>query len=104
MDGRSFDALARTVSEAASRRSMVKGLAGGGLTAVLSLLGGRGVVAKVGTEGLCRAPTQKCRNNGQCCSARCRKGICQCQPKGDPCQFPVFCCGGRCKNGKCANR
>jgi hypothetical protein len=101
MDGQRFDALTRTVSAAVSRRSTVKGLAGGGLTAVLSLLGGRGMAAEVGTDGLCRAPTQKCRKNKQCCSARCRQGVCQCQKKGALCQFPVFCCSGKCKNGKC---
>jgi hypothetical protein len=72
---------------AASRRTAVRALGGGGLALVIGLLGVRG------TAAVCRIEGAKCTRRGQCCGA-CRKGKCRstrrgtCRAGDDTCQAP----------------
>ena len=89
MDGSRFDRLARLVA-AGSRRSLLRGLAGG-VSAALFGPGG----AEAAT-GVCRQGGVRCGRNAQCCSGRCSsKGRCR-ECKSDwlvVCPLEVIPCG-----------
>jgi hypothetical protein len=116
MDAERFDALARALSAARTRRGFAKTLAGGGLAAVL---GGQGAS---GAEAACKAPGTKCRHATECCSGSCKKrrhhrrGTCRecgggtsfcaarlaCANQGECC-LDIQCGAGEhcCSNGAC---
>jgi hypothetical protein len=79
-------------------------LAGGAAAAALSVF--RREEAQAGIPIFnCRLPGQKCKNDKQCCSVKCRRNQCQCKPKGSPCYEPLeggVCCSRKCQNNKCA--
>lgn len=107
MDAQRFEELSRRVGTAQSRRDAVR--------AALAVLGatafGAGAAkqaAAADAEGIpiyhCKVPGQLCRRGKNCCSGKCKQGVCTCAKKGKPCYEPMegsLCCSGRCKNGHC---
>ena len=101
MDAQGFERLSKQVAAAPNRRRML-GVLGAGLgMAVL----GRQVVAADDVEdeafGFCRLPGTTCGDSTQCCSRRCRSGVCDCIRRGRYTFAAVNCCSGRKKKGKC---
>ncbi len=91
MDGRRFDAFARTLATAGSRRRLLTALAGGALGSLMPWLGGEAATA-------CVLPGAKCKRTRTCCGdARCRNGRCRCK-SDDACPASKPCCiNGKCK-------
>lgn len=98
MDGRRFDALARSfAAESASRRTAFRALAGAAVGGLLTRLGEEDAAAA------CRPAGKKCKRGAQCCTRSCtRRGTCACKPAGKACGGPGECCTGLCEDGACA--
>jgi hypothetical protein len=102
MDADRFDAIAKFLIAATSRRRTLGGLLGGTL-GLLSLTEREDAWAK---SGKCKPKCDECekckkgdcdRKNGK---KKCKKGKCQPKPAGTPCTaFP----GGACQDGTCVN-
>lgn len=100
MDAQGFERLSKQIAQAPSRRAML-GALGVGLTGVA--LGRQAAAADVTDEafGLCELPGKPCKDSTQCCSARCRDGVCGCTKKGKYAIIGLICCSGKKKKGKC---
>lgn len=116
VDGASFDRLTRRLATATSRRSLIKGVVAGAITAGLGSLGVPGAGA-----ALCRAPGDVCRKGGDCCSQLCGpkdqygRQRCVCPPGQEACHRtcvdpatayqsdPKNCgaCGNQCPGTRC---
>jgi hypothetical protein len=68
MDSERFDRLARTVSQAQSRRQALRGLAGAVAIGALTLRGGEA------SADACKADGKPCKKPEQCCSGICFRG------------------------------
>src|SRR5687768_15508074 len=68
VDWERFDALARAVAVATSRRSVVRAMVAG---AGGALLAGLGLDRWVGAQAECRGSGRLCGDHEQCCSGRC---------------------------------
>lgn len=103
MDQRRFEALAKGVGAAASRRAVLR-LLGAALVAA-GPLARRADPAAAGVPIYhCKIPGEFCKRDKNCCSRRCEDGICSCSGNGAKCYEPLrgaICCSGRCQNGKC---
>jgi hypothetical protein len=103
MDERAFADLSKRVARAGTRRGVLAAV----LAGVLPGLGALGEVhaAEVSDEafGFCRIGGFPCIRNKQCCTQRCREGVCTCAKKGKPCinRVGANCCSKRCRKGKC---
>lgn len=101
MDAQGFERLSKLVAQAPNRRRMLGALGAGLGMAVL----GRQAVAADEVEderfGFCRIPGDPCSDKTQCCSRRCRGGVCDCIRKGRYTFAALNCCSGRKKKGKC---
>jgi hypothetical protein len=104
MDPSRFEAIARRVAAAGTRRGALQALAGGLAAAVL--LAWRGEEAEAGIPiAHCKPPGKSCNTNKKCCTGRCRQGHCGCAKRGRPCWAPLegaLCCSRKCNSGKCA--
>ena len=87
MDGRRFDDLTRSV---ATRRSVVKSLAGGVAGGLLALVG-RGHVAADG----CKAAGKRCKKGSQCCS-----GVCEPESDSRSTAHSESVCAAACAHGQ----
>ena len=99
MDGRAFEALSKQVA-AGSRRGALRVLLGG----VAAAAGGQLANEEAGAIfGYCSPSGVPCSRKRQCCSGKCRGGVCGCKKKGKPCfnRVGLNCCSGRCRKGKC---
>lgn len=107
MDERDFEALTRSVGRERNRRGMLLAAVAGITAPVLAGFGIQLAAAQreVGDEafGLCRVGGFPCGRNKQCCTGRCRGGLCTCAKKGKPCinRVGANCCSKRCRKGKC---
>lgn len=101
MDAQGFERLSKRVAQAPSRRQMLGALGAGLGAAVL----GREAAAADAVEdeafGFCRIPGDTCGDSSQCCSRRCRSGVCDCIRKGRYAFAAIICCSGKKKKGKC---
>ncbi|MFN8663190.1 MAG: hypothetical protein U0075_14980 [Thermomicrobiales bacterium] len=101
MDAQGFERLSKLVAQAPSRRQML-GALGAGLGATML---GRQVAAAGSVEdeafGLCRLPGDTCGDSSQCCSRRCRDGVCGCFRRGKYAFVGALCCSGKRKKGRC---
>lgn len=107
MDAGRVSELSRRVAAAATRRQAVGVVA----TTVAAGMAGRavpGAAAAVGPEGIpivnCKPALFKCQRDTNCCLRRCKRGVCQCGPRGHDCWQPLEgggCCSGRCRKGRC---
>jgi len=101
MDAQGFERLSKLVAQAPNRRQMLGALGTGLGVAVL----GRQVVSAEEVEdeafGFCRLPGTTCGDSTQCCSRRCREGVCGCIKRGRRAFVGAICCSGRKKQGKC---
>ena len=98
MDHRRFDDAARALNTATTRRK--------GLAAVLGVLFGGGMAARVSAQDAAasRCPGglpngKSCEWRTDCCSGICEDGICKCGMAGDDCTFNGACCSGECVFG-----
>ena len=107
MDDRAFEELTRRVGRERSRRGMLQAAAAGISAPVLGAFGLQYAAAQddVGAEafGFCRAGGFPCGQDKQCCTSKCRDGLCTCAKRGKPCinRVGVNCCSRRCRKGKC---
>ena len=88
MDDNRFDRLTRAMVHGASRRTVVRGFAGGALGVLAALLGVRVASACHGTP---------CNVDGECCAGtNCLLGRCNpCSSAGTACSTARPCCRGR---------
>ena len=104
MEEREFAELSKAVAAAESRRTMLTVVVAGLSGALLGLVPRR-AAAQVGDEafGYCHLPGKNCKDPTQCCSGRCTKGKCGCNPHGRPCfsKVGIVCCSQRCRKGRC---
>ncbi|MGH2613891.1 MAG: hypothetical protein ACRDJC_01525 [Thermomicrobiales bacterium] len=107
MDERSFGELTKRVAGAETRRGMLGAVAMGVAAPLLGALGysRADAAADVGDEafGFCRVGGFPCGRNQQCCTRRCREGVCSCAKRGKPCinRVGANCCSKKCRKGKC---
>ncbi|MDF3042268.1 MAG: hypothetical protein K0Q71_4974 [Thermomicrobiales bacterium] len=106
MDDRAFEELTRRVGKQRSRRGMLQAAAAGLSAPVLGVFGVQYAAAQdVEGEafGFCRPGGFPCGRNQQCCTDKCRNGVCACAKKGKPCinRVGANCCSKRCRKGKC---
>jgi hypothetical protein len=106
MDDRAFEELTRRVGKQRSRRGMLQAAAAGLSAPVLGVFGVQYAAAQdVAGEafGFCRPGGFPCGRDQQCCTSRCRNGVCGCAKKGKPCinRVGANCCSKRCRKGKC---
>jgi hypothetical protein len=104
MEERDFAAMSKAVAQADTRRGMLRVLMAGVGTALVGWLpafSATPVDAK--GFGYCHLPGENCKDPQQCCSGRCLKGKCGCNPKGRPCinRVGLVCCSRQCRKGKC---
>jgi hypothetical protein len=101
MDAQGFERLSKQVAAAPNRRRMLGALGAGLGAAVL----GRQAVAADEIEddafGFCRIPGDTCGDGTQCCSHKCRNGVCDCLKRGKYAFVGAICCSGKKKKGKC---
>lgn len=101
MDAQGFERLSKQVAQAPTRRRML-GVVGAGLGAAVL---GRQAVAAATVEdeafGFCRIPGDTCGDSTQCCSRRCRDGVCGCIKRGRRAFVAAICCSGKKRRGKC---
>jgi hypothetical protein len=107
MDGQRFDSVTRSLVDAPTRRSLLRGLLAGLGAAALTGLG----LAPVSAQ--CTPLGQRCtRVSGKCCGgAECRGSRCRCRNGDKPCRKRCIradrCCtsrdcgGGTCRKGNC---
>jgi hypothetical protein len=113
VDANHFDSLARTLADAATRRTAVSGLLGGGLATVLSRLGFQDAEAKKKRKRrkkkkTCKGGKKKCGKTcipkANCCRStdcgeneKCASGACvPCLPQGTACTSDAECCTDIC--------
>ena len=105
MDSKRFDAFARRLGVAMSRRDFARvgsGALGGVVVAPLGFSAGNVLAAK---SGKCKKPCGVCErcDRGKCTKKNgkkhCKRGTCKPKPDGTPC-CPQNCIGG-CQNGAC---
>jgi hypothetical protein len=108
MDERAFEALTRRVGGARNRRGMLQAAAAGLSAPVLGAFGWQYAAAaqdEAGAEafGFCRPGGFPCSRDQQCCTSRCKDGLCGCAKRGKSCinRVGVNCCSKKCRNGKC---
>jgi hypothetical protein len=107
MDDRAFEALTRRVGSARNRRGMLQAAAAGISAPILAGFGVQLAAARgeVGAEafGFCRVGGFPCGRDQQCCTNRCKDGVCGCAKRGKPCinRVGANCCSKKCRNGKC---
>ena len=109
MDDRAFEDLTRRVGRARSRRGMLLAAAAGLSAPILAGVGVQLAEAQdggdVGAEvfGLCRVGGFPCGRDQQCCTRKCREGVCTCAKRGKPCinRVGANCCSRKCRKGKC---
>ena len=101
MDAQGFERLSKQVAQAPNRRRMLGALGAGLGAAVL----GRQVATAGSVEdeafGFCKIPGDTCKDNTQCCSHKCRGGVCGCIKRGKYAFVSLLCCSGKRKKGKC---
>lgn len=86
MDQERFDALARAAADPASRRKVLRLLAGGAMAMALARLSGKAGAQVAATgRGRCRDEKEACQGDNQCCSGRCRKRRCRRSPNQGRC-------------------
>jgi hypothetical protein len=95
MDASKFDDL--TISLGSHRRSLLRALLAGAITALL----GRGDPAVAGPPA-CTADGQRCRRSNECCSGNCKKKKGKKRGTCKPCPAGQFQCDGGCHEC-CAN-
>jgi hypothetical protein len=103
VDPKRFEEMSRRFAAATTRRTGLRVLAAGAATAALGAFRREEAAAGVPIFH-CKLPGQKCKNDDQCCTEKCRKNQCQCKPKGKACYEPLrsgLCCSGKCQKGKC---
>ncbi|MCC6312642.1 MAG: hypothetical protein IT337_01415 [Thermomicrobiales bacterium] len=101
MDQERFDKLTQALgkNKGESRRRLLAGA-----VAMVAAGVGLGFAAEDGEAvgRICRMPGQQCGRNRQCCSHRCKSGVCDCSPRGANCfRVGITCCSQRCRRGKC---
>jgi hypothetical protein len=106
MDEQTFEALTRRVGRERSRRGMLLAAVAGVSAPVLAGFGVQLAAAQdVEGEafGFCRVGGFPCGRDKQCCTAKCRGGVCTCAKKGKPCinRIGANCCSRACRKGKC---
>ena len=107
MDDRAFEALTRRVGRARSRRGMLLAAAAGVSAPVLGAFGVQLAAAagETGDEafGFCRVGGFPCGRDQQCCTGRCKDGLCGCAKRGKACinRVGANCCSKKCRKGKC---
>jgi len=101
MDAQGFERLSKQVAQAPTRRRMLGALGAGLGAAVL----GRQMATAESVEdeafGFCRLPNDTCSDGTQCCSRRCRGGVCDCIRRGRYAFVGAVCCSGKRRKGKC---
>ncbi len=101
MDAHGFERLSKLVAQAPTRRRML-GVLGAGLgAAVLGRQGADAAAVEEEAFGFCRLPNDKCSDDTQCCSHRCKAGVCTCLKRGKYAFVGAVCCSGKRKKGKC---
>ena len=111
MDSAAFERLSKLVAEAPNRRRVL-GVVGAGLGAAVlgrqsagaAVLDRQGAVAADVTDegfGLCHLPGDACSSSTDCCSARCRGGVCDCSRRGRYAIISAICCSGKRRRGRC---
>ena len=103
MDQARFEELTRQVGAAGSRRAALLVLAAALAAPAVGKVGLQEATAGIPILG-CKLPGKKCDNDQRCCSGRCKKRLCLCKKKGQPCWSPLegaLCCSQHCDNGKC---
>lgn len=101
MDAEGFERLSKLVADAPSRRRLL-GVLGAGLGA--AVLGRQEAAAADVTDeefGLCYLPGRDCRDSTDCCSGRCRGGVCGCTRRGRYAIISAICCSGKRRRGRC---
>ncbi len=106
MDDRAFEDLTRRVGRERSRRGMLLAAAAGLSAPVLAGFGVQLAAAQdVEDEafGFCRVGGFPCGRDQQCCTRKCRGGVCSCAKKGASCinRIGANCCSRKCRKGKC---
>jgi hypothetical protein len=107
MDDRTFEELTRRVGRERSRRGMLLAAVAGVSAPVLAGMGIQLAAAQddVGDEafGFCKVGGFPCGQDRQCCTRKCRGGLCTCAKKGKPCinRVGANCCSRKCRKGKC---
>ncbi len=90
MDHQRFDAITRAMAGGASRRGVLKGLAGGALGGLVSLVGIGDTEAR-----RCRAIGRNCRAHADCCTDHCNNDNnlyqCSCPPGLGDCNGDGLC-------------
>ena len=106
MDERAFAEWSKRVARAATRRAVL-GAVAWGLAAPLLGVFGYSYVAAADVEdeafGFCKVGGLPCGQDKQCCTRRCRNGVCSCAKKGVSCinRVGANCCSRKCRKGKC---
>lgn len=101
MDARAFERLSKQVADASNRRRVL-GVLGAGIGA--AVLGRQAAAAEdVADEafGLCHLPGEACADSTDCCSSRCRGGVCGCSKRGRYAIISAICCSGKRRRGRC---
>lgn len=106
MSSERFDDLSRALARGSSRRTVLRAIAAGVVGGVLTLLGPSQAEAGVPVEpGICGTWGAFCRDDGDCCSSRCRLRRCRCSTEANPCVVTSDCCGQLvCFEGFCDRR
>ena len=103
MDNCRFDNLTREVATRTDRRTAVKAFAGGlaALAALARIELGLAQEGEVGIESNCTLNGNRCREDRECCSLRCRQSNgrkrCKCAGSGASCRADAGCCNGYCR-------
>lgn len=106
MDGRSFDALARTLGSVTTRRAALRAMLGGAAT----IATGATLAHTEGASARCGQGGERCNSDAACCLGTCkwkwvwngrrryRVGTCaqDCAPNGQACANRADCCSGIC--------
>ena len=105
MDDNRFDTLVKALARGpASRRDALRrlGSLGGAVLGSLawSLEAAAAPVETSANRGSCRATSDHCNGDADCCSRHCRGGRCQCNRRGGYCEVDRACCSGRCRKRK----
>ncbi|MDQ3695349.1 MAG: hypothetical protein M3464_17225 [Chloroflexota bacterium] len=86
MDSQRFDRFTKTIANGASRRHLLRGVAGGVLAAAVAHFGGgTEAAAQVAAAARCFGNNKKCKRGTQCCSGICRKKKCRPAPQQGTC-------------------
>ena len=100
MDSRKFDELTKILATNTSRRQALKTILASVVGGALGLSGINAALAEPG----CFSGYRACRQNRDCCSNRCVKGICSnlnCFGLNHKCRQNRECCSTHCVKGIC---